>query len=147
MKFADTKKRGKIDRDGLVSIYTRMFGAKCDELTSPEIEHRIKTFGRCECSKSCKEPFAGHCEFDHKFPNSVLGEGANIDWRALTKTCHARKTTKQDIPHIAKLKRTAAKYNPEYQEWDKLKPRKQKIQSRGFQSKKRPYVSNTKVID
>ena len=133
VKFSDAQSRTKIDRAGLVSIHERLFGMTCDNMIIPEIEERIKTFGRCECAdKACKTPFKGYCEFDHHTPRGMAREGDAIEWRALTKLCHAKKT-KGDVTLIAKTKRKARKHGV-LRETDPM-PEKRgnaKIQSRGF---------------
>ena len=117
VKFKNAQKRTQINKAGLTDIYTRLFGAPDAKILKPELERRIKTFGSCECDdKSCREPFKGYCEFDHKYRNSDAREGDLIDWRALTKACHNLKTRKRDTPNAAKSKRTDRKYNPEYME-------------------------------
>lgn len=144
IEFTDKQPRKKIDLAGLAYIYERQFGALCNELTAPEIEHKIKTFGKCQCgNKKCKEPLAGYCEFDHHYPNGTARKGDVIEWRSLTKACHLFKTRKRDTPNIAKIKRTAKKYNPEYMEPESEKP-KSRFQSRKMNQK---HKSNVKVID
>ena len=86
-------KRTKIDRAGLVSIYTRLFGTVPEKITKEELERRIKTFGSCECDrKACREPFKGYCEFDHEVANASSDGSVRIIWKALTKDCHLLKT-------------------------------------------------------
>lgn len=163
--FKENGTRKQIDLAGLQDIYVRLFAVKTDGLIKADLEDAIKRFGRCECSDlNCKAPLKGDCEFDHNYPDSLADEKNKVDWRALTKACHSRKTNKQDKPHIAKVKRTAEKYNPEYApEPDPYARPAQKIQSRGFQPApqghtawgmpragsgfKRGYKSNDKVVD
>ena len=147
MIFHDTQERKPINRAGLVSIYERLFGDKCNNLNKDEIEAQIKRFGRCECSKSCKRPLAGQCDFDHKYPRAVGREGDIIHWQALHPLHHRNFKTKDDVRHIAKIKRTAKKYNPEYIQEPIHKPYKKKWASRPMQSKNTPRFSNTRVDD
>lgn len=151
-KFKNVPPRTTIDLAGATAIYTRQFGAVPDGVLLPEILHRIKTFGKCECG--CKAPLAGHCDFDHHIPNSIQKQEEGqpkpkIDWRALLPNCHMFKT-KGDVFNISKLKRTAKKYNPTELDVpiaETEKP-KAKIQSGGFY--KHPTKKRTlsgKVVD
>lgn len=76
----------------------------------------IELFGHCECG--CKRPFIEFVgesyhqvsdgpEYDHRVPNALLYEGDKVDWRALRKSCHDRKTNTFDKPMIAKARRLA----------------------------------------
>ena len=146
-RFKDAPKRKPIDRAGLVQIYARLFGGETDKLTKPVLEERIKTFGRCECeSKDCKEPFQGYCEFDHYYPQAGSKEGDATEWRALTKVCHSLKTRTKDVPHLAKLKRTKAKYNPDPADEPKREKPKAQIQSRGFNTKYKKKMNGEVVL-
>jgi len=86
--------------------------------------------GRCdECTVRVIAP-----EYDHRVPLAMGGESTLENCVVLCRTCHALKTTQQDIPRIAKSKRIEAKHRGA-----KRGP-KQKIASRGF----RRTESNTK---
>ena len=143
VKFKDAQPRKPIDKAGLVDIYTRLFGAPDKAITVPELRKRIRTFGSCECDdRTCREPFRGYCEYDHKYLNASARKGDTIHWQALTKVCHAKKTRTRDTPNAAKAKRHAKKYNREYMPDEPTKVAdKPKIQSGGFQPRPEGHVS------
>lgn len=136
-KFKDGQERKPIDRAGLVSIHVRMFGASCERMVKDEIEANIKRFGLCECSDACKEPLNGNVEFDHKYPISLARKGDAIHWRALLPEHHQVKSSNRDAPHIAKTKRLAKKYNPEYRVDQAEIHKPKKMQSRPFDKRYR----------
>jgi len=157
-RFADSPDRKKIDKAGLVSIYTRLFGAPDPKFTKPRLERDIKTFGICQCdNKACKTPFKGYCEYDHMNPNAVAVKGEAIYWRALTKACHGKKThgprgDTNTVAHLARIAHGNTQYDKRERNGSKLAkpdgykhqwPKGQKIQGR----KKGEYKSNVKVID
>ena len=90
----------------------------------------VRSRARCdECTARLNS-----AEYDHRVPRAMGGESTLANCMVLCRTCHALKTTTQDIPRIAKSKRIEAKHRGA-----KRGP-KQKIQSRGF----RRTESNTK---
>ena len=88
---------------------------------------KIAAFERCagKCEQ-CLTRIIGRPEYDHIIPDA-LGGGPTIDNCAvLCCKCHRLKTSGQDVPRIAKTKRTKRKA---INAWPKPK---RKIQSRGF---------------
>lgn len=112
-KFKNVPPRTRPRIGELAIVYRRQFGRYPEGMLKDKIESDIKLFGKCECHEKCKEPLAGHCEWDHKYLYCSMREGDKIDWRPVTKAHHSRKTQTQDVANAAKLKRTAKKYNPE----------------------------------
>ena len=49
-------------------------------------------------------------EYDHDIPDGLRKDNSFENCRCLCKTCHKRKTTKEDVPTIAKAKRVGRKH-------------------------------------
>ena len=111
--FKEKGGRTEIDLAGLQEIYARQFGYTYTGRTKDELKAFIRKFGKCECSKTCKTPLNGKCQWDHKYLHAASTEGDVIDWRAVIESHHKEKS-KRDNFHIRKLKKTAEKYNPDY---------------------------------
>lgn len=62
--------------------------------------------GRCE---RCTAKVIGRPEYDHMVPAAIGGSAELANCAVLCRTCHSLKTTKTDVPQIAKTKRVAAK--------------------------------------
>lgn len=98
-------------------------------------EARERAEGLCEgllangerCNANLKHK---PCHFDHIIPAAIGGDNSLQNCAFLCLPCHLEKTTKRDIPVIAKAKRISDKHN------GIERRRGQKIQSRGFE--KRP---------
>lgn len=59
--------------------------------------------GKCE---ACTAPLrVGHVHYDHVVPDALGGEPTLMNCAVLCTACHAVKTTRQDVPQIAKMKR------------------------------------------
>jgi len=64
--------------------------------------------GQCE---KCTRPLAtGDIHYDHRIPDAMGGEPVLANCDVLCRSCHAVKTTKTDVPAIAKAKRIEAKH-------------------------------------
>ena len=63
--------------------------------------------GRCE---QCTALLLGRCEYDHRIPDALDGEPTLANCVVLCRGCHAIKTTKTDVPAIAKSKRVRANH-------------------------------------
>lgn len=83
---------------------------------------------KCE-GENCGALFGVKFHFDHDIADGLGGEPTLENCKVLCHQCHKEKTTKHDIPLIAKVKRISDKHNG-------IAGPKQKIQSRGFE--KRP---------
>lgn len=59
--------------------------------------------GRCECCTARLS--VGNVEYDHHIPCALGGEATETNCVVLCKTCHRAKTSKGDVPRIAKAKR------------------------------------------
>lgn len=59
--------------------------------------------GRCECCTA--RLGVGNVEYDHQIPCELGGDASETNCVVLCKTCHRSKTSKNDIPRIAKAKR------------------------------------------
>ena len=75
----------------------------------------------------CLAKIIGRPEFDHILPLALGGASDIANAQVLCSKCHRLKTSGQDVPRIAKTKRTKRKA---INAWSKPK---RKIQSRGFQ--------------
>ena len=80
--------------------------------------------GFCEC---CRAKIAGRKpEYDHILPDALGGEPTLDNCRVMCSKCHRLKTSGEDVPRIAKTKRTKRKA---VNAWPKAS---RPIQSRGF---------------
>lgn len=84
--------------------------------------------GKCEAA-TCGVLFGHKFHFDHDIADGLGGEPTLENCVVLCLPCHKEKTTKHDVPLIAKVKRISDKHRG-------IKSAKPKIQSAGFQ--KRP---------
>ena len=63
----------------------------------------IRANGNCEiCTRKL---LTGDFHFDHEVPDALGGEATLENCRCICRSCHANKTTKADVPRIAKAKR------------------------------------------
>lgn len=62
--------------------------------------------GYCE---SCKQKIIGVAEYDHRIPDALDGEPTLENCTVLCVRCHRMKTSKLDVPAIAKGKRIEKK--------------------------------------
>ena len=63
----------------------------------------MRANGHCEgCTRKL---MAGDFHYDHDTPDGLGGEPTLENCRVLCRACHATKTTKNDVPRIAKAKR------------------------------------------
>lgn len=79
--------------------------------------------GNCEC---CHARILGRAEYDHILPDALGGEPVLTNVQVLCSKCHRLKTSGEDVPRIAKTKRTRRKA---IGAWPKAS---RPIQSRGF---------------
>lgn len=64
--------------------------------------------GHCE---ACKVPLRpGRIQYDHVLPCALGGSPTIENCAVLCTACHSAKTTGQDVPSIAKMKRQRAKH-------------------------------------
>src|ERR1035437_2358399 len=59
--------------------------------------------GRCEICEV--KLFTGAIEYDHVVPDALYGEAVLTNCQCICKTCHRNKSSKEDIPRIAKAHR------------------------------------------
>lgn len=81
-------------------------------MTRAEFPKRVKVAAFERANGHCEECTAklgpGNTEYDHLIP-CALGGGNDLDnCVVLCQTCHLNKTTKSDVPRIAKAKRQRA---------------------------------------
>lgn len=71
---------------------------------------KLAAFERCKglCEK-CGMKVIGRPEYDHILPDWLGGEPTLENCECLCSKCHRLKTSTQDVPRIAKTKRTKAK--------------------------------------
>jgi 5-methylcytosine-specific restriction enzyme A len=63
----------------------------------------LRANGSCEgCTRRLS---AGDFHYDHEIPDALGGEPTLQNCRVLCRSCHSTKTTKADVPRIAKAKR------------------------------------------
>lgn len=79
--------------------------------------------GHCE---DCLARIIGRPEYDHRIPDALGGEPELSNCQVLCSKCHRLKTSGEDVPRIAKTKRTKRKA---VNAWPKTS---RPIQSRGF---------------
>lgn len=59
--------------------------------------------GKCEhCTRKL---YTGDIHYDHRIPDAMGGEPTLANCQVLCRSCHSVKTTKADVPAIAKAKR------------------------------------------
>lgn len=91
---------------------------------------KIAAFERCKgICESCHARILGRPEYDHIIPDAMGGEPELSNCQVLCSKCHRLKTSGEDVPRIAKTKRTKRK---NINAWPKSRP----IQSRGFSKPK-----------
>lgn len=67
----------------------------------------LRADGHCEgCTRKL---LTGDFHYDHDIPDGLGGEPTLENCRVLCRSCHSVKTTKQDVPRIAKAKRNYRK--------------------------------------
>lgn len=76
--------------------------------------------GLCE---NCTAPlYVGKFHYDHRIPDALLGEPTLENCVVLCVACHGEKTTKEDVPRIAKAVRQRQKHlgaRPPKRPWPK----------------------------
>ena len=64
--------------------------------------------GYCE---SCTAPLSpGHIHYDHVIPDALGGDPTLDNCACICSACHGRKTSKSDVPRIAKMKRQRSQH-------------------------------------
>ena len=83
-------------------------------MTRQEFPARVKVAaferadGHCE---ACKAPLrVGKTHYDHVIPDALGGSPTIENCAVLCASCHSAKTTRQDVPSIARAKRLQAKH-------------------------------------
>lgn len=67
----------------------------------------LRADGHCE---SCtRKLLAGDFHYDHEIPDGLGGEPTLENCKVLCRSCHSVKTTREDVPRIAKAKRNYRK--------------------------------------
>src|ERR1017187_7102081 len=78
-------------------------------LVRTEFSNKVKTHAAIRANGNCEECtrrlLTGDFHFDHEIPDGLGGEATLENCRVLCRSCHAIKTTKADVPRIAKAKR------------------------------------------
>jgi 5-methylcytosine-specific restriction protein A len=69
----------------------------------------LRAAGKCE--KCTARLYPGKFAYDHVIPDAMGGEPVLSNCEVLCTSCHGEKTTRVDVPTIAKVKRIAAKHN------------------------------------
>lgn len=64
--------------------------------------------GQCEACGAPLRP--GHVHYDHVVPDALGGSPTIENCAVLCTACHGVKTTRQDVPQIAKMKRQRARH-------------------------------------
>ena len=64
--------------------------------------------GQCEACRAALMP--GRIHYDHVIPDAMGGSPTIENCAVLCTACHGVKTTRQDVPQIAKAKRIQAKH-------------------------------------
>jgi 5-methylcytosine-specific restriction enzyme A len=68
----------------------------------------LRANGKCE---SCTARLlTGGYHYDHRVPAAMGGDASEDNCQVLCKACHGLKTTKADVPNIAKAKRRERKH-------------------------------------
>lgn len=100
--------------------------------------------GKCE-APNCGVLFGVKFHFDHDIADGLGGEPTLENCKVLCHVCHNEKTTKHDIPLIAKTKRISDKHNG-------ISGSRSKFQSAGFRkaspqrTASRPIVRRSEVL-
>jgi hypothetical protein len=63
-----------------------------------------------QCEACTRKLFPGDIHYDHRIPDALGGEPTLENCDVLCRSCHGLKTTKADVPTIAKAKRIYAKH-------------------------------------
>lgn len=78
-------------------------------MTRNEFSAKVKVaaFNRANghCERCTAKIGVGNVEYDHQLPCALGGEATEANCVVLCKTCHRSKTSKDDMPRIAKTKR------------------------------------------
>ena len=59
----------------------------------------------CKCEECGTRLLTGGYHYDHRIPDAMGGRPDEENCQVLCKACHGLKTTKADVPQIAKAKR------------------------------------------
>lgn len=123
------------------------------EFSHPTRREALKRSGkRCEAvgeryglpdGRRCNADLSYGVQFDHTVPDGLKADNSLSNCRAVCKRCHGYKTSKIDVPQIAKMKRQKSKHEGTW-------PRpvgNAKLQSRGFQSTRWHAVKPRKSFD
>lgn len=70
-------------------------------------EAALRANGQCECCT--RRLMTGDYHYDHIIPDALGGEPLLGNCQVLCRSCHSVKTTKEDVPRIAKAKRNFKK--------------------------------------
>lgn len=62
------------------------------------------------CENCTRELRTGDVHFDHRIPDALGGEPTLENCAVLCRSCHGAKTTKDDVPAIAKSKRVRRRH-------------------------------------
>lgn len=65
--------------------------------------------GGC-CEACARKLFPGDIHYDHRIPDAIGGEPTLENCDVLCRACHGAKTSKADMPTIAKAKRVYARH-------------------------------------
>lgn len=68
-----------------------------------KVQSFTRANGRCECCGARLGP--GNTEYDHAIACELGGDNSESNCVVLCKTCHRLKTSKDDVPNIARAKR------------------------------------------
>lgn len=91
---------------------------------------KLLAWDRCGgCCEQCLARIVGRPEYDHILPDALGGEPVLANCQVLCSKCHRLKTSGQDVPRIAKTKRTKRKA---IGAWPKSS---RPLRSRGFQQR------------
>ena len=78
-----------------------------------EFTQKVKAQAALRANGNCEECgrrlLTGDFHYDHEIPDALGGEATTENCRVLCRSCHANKTTKADVPRIAKAKRNFRK--------------------------------------
>lgn len=73
---------------------------------------KAQAFERADgkCEECTARLFPGNIHYDHRIPCALGGEATLDNCQVLCRSCHGAKTTKTDVPQIAKAKRVNRKH-------------------------------------
>ena len=73
---------------------------------------KLSAWERCGgfCERCTAKLYPGKFDYDHRIPDALGGEPSLDNCVVLCRACHSAKTTKADIPAIARAKRIYAKH-------------------------------------